>query len=673
MTDTDGRASVMALQPTTPGYRLGFVSLAAAVIGLIAGLIAFILYNLIGFFTNLAFYHDWSFHFRSPEATQLGSWVIVIPVVGGLIVGVMATYGSDKIKGHGIPEAMEAVLKSNSRIEAKVAILKPLSAAIAIGTGGPFGAEGPIIQTGGAFGSLVGQFLSTTAAERKVLLACGAGAGMAATFNTPIAGVILAIELLLFEFRARSFIPLVISTTLATSVHMMLLGRGAMFHMLPTDFDIPAGLPYYLLLGVVCGFAAVGFTKLLYLVEDQFERLPVNEFWHPAIGALGLGIIGYFVPRVLGVGYDTISDILNNNLAWKLLLLIAVFKSLALVISLGSGTSGGLLAPMFMASAALGGVFALGIDHIVLGANLAPGAFALVAMGAVFGAASRATFAFIVFAFEITRDYNSVLPLMLVCVIADAIAIRFLPNSIMTEKLARRGLETHSEYETNVMKQIKVGEIMADGVVTVGPQETVRAVADRMASGDPRLVRHRALPIVNEQGQLMGIVTQGDILRGLEENPAGDLPVIEVGSRSLIVAYPHESAFDALTKMLMNNVGRLPVVDRQNPEKMVGYVNRAAVMACWGNHLHQESWREAGWLDRLRRDGMRGAVPRTIEGSVVGVGEGHLKLRVRDAVEDLAVDFPIVGIRPGDHVRVSFQELNGRRVAQRIEELATRQ
>ena len=672
MSDTSGPAGGMALQ-STPGYRLGFVSVVAAVIGFTAGLIAFVLYNLIGLFTNLAFYHDWSFHFRSPEANQLGPWVIVIPVVGGLIVGVMAKYGSEKIKGHGIPEAMEAVLTSRSRIEAKVAILKPLSAAIAIGTGGPFGAEGPIIQTGGAFGSVIGQLLSTTAAERKVLLACGAGAGMAATFNTPIAGVILAIELLLFEFRARSFIPLVISTTLATSVHMMLLGRGAMFHMLPTDFDIPAGLPYYLLLGVVCGFAAVGFTKLLYLVEDQFDRLPVNELWHPAIGALGLGIIGYFIPRVLGVGYDTISDILNNNLAWKLLLLLAVFKSLALVISLGSGTSGGLLAPMFMASAALGGVFALGIDHIVPGASLAPGAFALVAMGAVFGAASRATFAFIVFAFELTRDYNSVLPLMLVCVIADAIAIRFLPNSIMTEKLARRGLETYSEYETNVMKQIKVGEIMAEGVVTVRPEETVRAVADRMASGDPRMMRHRALPIVTQDGRLAGIVTQGDILRALEENPSGDQPVIEAGSRSLIVAYPDESAFDALTKMLINNVGRLPVVDRKHAEKMVGYINRAAVMACWGSHLHEESWREAGWLERLRRDGVAQNAPRTIEGNVVGVGEGHLKLRVEDAVEDLAVDFPIIGIRPGDHVRVSFQEQNGRRVARRIEELATRQ
>src|ERR1700735_3634341 len=256
------------LKPRLPeqsaGYRIGLISVLAALIGILAGFIAYALYDLIGLITNLAYYHEWSFHFRSPEHTLLGPWIIVTPVIGGIIVGFMAKYGSEKIKGHGIPEAMEAVLTSRSRIEAKVAILKPISAAIAIGTGGPFGAEGPIIQTGGAFGSLVGQLISTTAAERKGLLACGAGAGMAATFNTPIAGVILAIELLLFEFRARSFIPLVIATTLATSVRILLLGSGAMFHFSSVDFGIPSGLPYYLVLGVLCGFAAIGLTKFLY-------------------------------------------------------------------------------------------------------------------------------------------------------------------------------------------------------------------------------------------------------------------------------------------------------------------------------------------------------------------------------------------------------------------------
>ena len=446
-------------------------------VGILAGIVAYILYDLIGLFTNLAYYHEWSFHFRSPEHTQIGPWIIVTPVIGGVIIGFMAKYGSEKIKGHGIPEAMEAVLTSRSRIEAKVAILKPLSAAIAIGTGGPFGAEGPIIQTGGALGSLVGQFISTTAAERKVLLACGAGAGMAATFNTPIAGVILAIELLLFEFRARSFIPLVIACTLATSVRAVLLGQHSMFSMGNVNFDVLHGLPSYLLLGVISGIAAIGFTKLLYWVEDQFDRLPINDLWHPAIGALGLGVIGFFVPRVLGVGYDTISDILNNNLALKLLILVAVFKALALVISLGSGTCGGLLAPMFMSSAALGGIFAMVVNMIFPSAHLSPGAFALVAMAAVFGSASRATFAFIVFAFEITRDYNAILPLMLACVIADMIALRYLPSSIMTEKLTRRGLQVPNEFEVGATTVVRVSEVMREDVC---PH---RAGNDRIGAG----------------------------------------------------------------------------------------------------------------------------------------------------------------------------------------------
>src|SRR6202163_2190503 len=340
-------------------FRIVLVSFLAAAVGLVAGVVAHALYKLIGLFTNLFFFHEWSTTFRSVGGNHLGPWVILVPVVGGLVVGVMAKYGSSKIKGHGIPEAMEAVLTNRSRIEPKVAILKPISAAIAIGTGGPFGAEGPIIQTGGAIGSLVGQAFHTTASERKVLLACGAAAGMSATFNTPIAGVILAIELLLFEFKARSFIPLVVASTLATTVHMQLLGAGPMFTVKAMDFGIPRALPFYLLLGVICGLAAVGFSKALYWIEDQFEKLPIDELWWPAIGALGLGIIGYFVPRVLGVGYDTITDILNARLAISLLLVVMIAKAAALVVSLGSGTSGGLLAPMFMSSAAMGGAFAM--------------------------------------------------------------------------------------------------------------------------------------------------------------------------------------------------------------------------------------------------------------------------------------------------------------------------
>src|SRR5437588_5953917 len=457
----NGHSTLSSVVPVAPvfsepaQFRIVLMSFLAAAVGLVAGLVAYILYKLIGLFTNLFFFHRWSTKFRSVGGHHLGWWVILVPVAGGLVVGVMDKYGSSKIMGHGIPEAMEAVLVSRSRIEPRVAILKPISAAIAIGTGGPFGSEGPIIQTGGALGSLIGQFLHTTAGERKVLLACGAAAGMAATFSTPIAAVILAIELLLFEFKSRSFIPLVIASTLATYIHFLLLGRGPMFRVGAMDFGLPAGLPFYIVLGVICGFAAVGFSKLLYWVEDQFERLPFDPLWWPVVGGLALGVIGYFLPRVLGVGYDTIGDILTSSLTLKVLLLVLIFKSLALVVSLGSGTSGGLLAPMFMASAALGGAYCMGIDHLVPSAGLAPGAFALVAMGAVFGAASRATFAFIVFAFELTRDYNSVLPLMLVSVIADGIAMILMPSaSIMTEKLARRGLRIHQDYEADVLHQV---------------------------------------------------------------------------------------------------------------------------------------------------------------------------------------------------------------------------
>ncbi|MGZ4820025.1 MAG: chloride channel protein [Terriglobales bacterium] len=585
--------------PTAVKFRMLLVSFLAAAIGAGAGVIAWVLYNLIGLFTNLSFYHQLSFRFRSPEANTLGLWVIVIPVIGGIVVGVMAKYGSSKIRGHGIPEAMEAVLINRSKIEPKVAILKPISAAIAIGTGGPFGAEGPIIQTGGSVGSLVGQLFHMTAAERKVLLACGAGAGMAATFNTPIAAVVLAIELLLFEFKSRSFIPLVIAATIATSVHIELMGPGQMFKVSAVDFGLPAALPWYVVLGVLCGLAAVGFSKLLYWVEDQFERLPLDDMWWPAIGALGLGIIGYFVPRVLGVGYDTITAILNNQLLLKTLLLVMVFKALALVISLGSGTSGGLLAPMFMSSAAMGGAFALGLNY-GLGTHLAPGAFALVAMGAVFGAASRATFTFIIFAFEITRDYNSVLPLMLVCIIADGIAMFFTQTSIMTEKLARRGLHIHQDYEPDVLQSVPVSETMSTDISTIPETLTVAELARRLASNDPHL-RHYAWPVVDADAKLKGIITRGDVLRALEQDPAGAMTVLEAGSKTLIVTYPDELLYTAAEKMLHNRVGRLLVVSRTDPTHMVGYLGRSGIMAARLKRLEEEHVREPGWIKRFAK------------------------------------------------------------------------
>ncbi|HEY3973818.1 MAG TPA: chloride channel protein [Candidatus Sulfotelmatobacter sp.] len=597
MTDATNPSNSMPAQ-----FRIVLVSFLAAAIGLVAGLVAYALYKLIGLFTNLFFFHHWSTTFRSVGSHQLGAWVILVPVVGGLIVGVMAKYGSSKIKGHGIPEAMEAVLTNRSRIEPKVAILKPISAAIAIGTGGPFGAEGPIIQTGGAIGSLVGQLLHTTAVERKVLLACGAAAGMSATFNTPIAGVILAIELLLFEFKSRSFIPLVIASTLATAVHMQLLGAGPMFSVGESsgkslDFGIPHALPFYLLLGPICGLAAVGLSKALYWVEDSFEKLPFDELWWPAIGALALGVIGFYVPRVFGVGYDTIGDILNGSLAWKVLLVVMFAKFAALVISLGSGTSGGLLAPTFMWSAAMGGLFAMVTNHVYPAAHLSPGAFALVAMGAVFGAASRATFSFIIFAFEITRDYNSVLPLMLVAVIADGVAMLFMPtSSIMTEKLARRGLRVHQDYEADALTQARVSETMEKDAPTIAADTKVGTLAERIARRDPAVARHEALLIVDDSAKLAGIITRGDILRALHQDPSGAMTVQEAGKTLLVVTYPDELVSEAAAKLLRFDIGRLPVVDRADERKVLGYVGRASILAARLLRFHAEHVREPGWL-----------------------------------------------------------------------------
>jgi H+/Cl- antiporter ClcA len=591
-------AGLVSRPVATAEFRMLLVSLLSAGIGALAGVIAYLLYNLIGLFTNLFFFYRWSFSFVSARLTPLHWMIIVIPVIGGTIVGFMSKYGSRKIRGHGIPEAMEAVLLSRSRIEPKVAILKPISAAIAIGTGGPFGAEGPIIQTGGSVGSLVGQAFHTTAAERKVLLACGAAAGMAATFNTPIAAVVLAIELLLFEFKSRSFIPLVIASTIATSVHQVLMGPGQMFKVAPVDFGIPHALPWYVLLGLVCGIAAVGFSRLLYWVEDLFELLPIDDMWWPAIGALGLGIIGFFVPRVLGVGYDTISQILNNSLPLKILLLVMVFKALALVVSLGSGTSGGLLAPMFMSSAAMGGAFAIALNSFA-GTHLPPGAFAVVAMGAVFGAASRATFTFIIFAFEITQDYNSVLPLMLVCVIADGVAMMFMKTSIMTEKLARRGLHIHQDYEPDVLYQMRVRDTMSDDTTTVPGDRKISDIANDMLNGGK--FRHMALPIVDAQNKVTGIITRGDVSRALALDPAGNMLVRDAGSKGVVVAYPDELLSEAAEKMLRHGVGRLPVVTRDDSNKLVGYLGRSGILAARLKRMEEEHVREPGWFKRFAR------------------------------------------------------------------------
>lgn len=573
-----------------------YITVLAAASGIVSGGVAYLLYYLIAVTGNAVFFRTYDpRHLATMQDNHFGAWIVVIPAVGGLIVGLMAKYGTDKIKGHGIPEAMEAVLTNQSRISARVAVLKPLSAVIAIGTGGPFGAEGPIIQTGGALGSLLGQFVKTSAAERKVLLACGASAGMAAIFGTPIAAVLISIELLLFEFRVRSFIQLVVASTVATVVRHRLLGSGPLFHVHSVPFGIPDTIPYYVLLGVICGLFAAGFSKALFWVEDQFGKLPFDSLWHPALGALMLGGIAYFVPRVLGVGYDVITAILNDQFTLRILLLILVFKSLALLVSLGSGTSGGLLAPMFMSGAALGGAFALIVNTFVPGAHLAPGAFALVGMAALFGSAARAPFTLLVFAFEITRDYDAVLPLMLVTVVATGVTMLVMRRTIMTEKLERRGLRVPSDYVIDPLKSVAVEEVMEPQPATVSESATLGDLARRFALVTPTEKPSHAFPVLTETGQLVGIVTRGDVLRALGDEPSTtSAPVGRFCSRNLVLAHPDEPVRDALDLMLRHEIGRLPVVDPMDPGRLRGYLGRSGIMRAHGIRRREETLREGG-------------------------------------------------------------------------------
>ncbi len=504
-------AAVRAPMADTRTHRVFFLSGLAVVTGALAAVAARILISLIGLITNLVFYGRVSDAFTSPAGNHLGAVVIVIPIIGGLIVGLMARYGSPAIRGHGIPEAMEQVLLNGSRIPPRVTFLKPLSAAIAIGTGGPFGAEGPIIATGGALGSMIGQLLRTTADERKILLAAGAAAGMAATFGTPVAAVLLAVELLLFEYRARSLIPVSLAAAAATAIRMALVGTGAIFPMPIVDPPTATALVSYVVLGALVGVAAVWVTRALYAMEDAFEHLHMHWMWWPAIGAVAVGIVGWIAPRTLGVGYGNIDDTLSGALAGRALLFLVIFKFVSWVISLASGTSGGTLAPLFTIGGGLGAVLGSAAARMAPALHIDVRIAALVGMAAIFAGASHALLASVVFAFETTRQPMGLLPLLGGCSAAFLISLRMMPSSIMTEKLVRRGTRIPSEYEADILGQVWVRDASTSDPVTLRDSQAVEDVRDWIVSRAPGS-GHQGYPVVDGAGSLVGVVTRRDLL-----------------------------------------------------------------------------------------------------------------------------------------------------------------
>ena len=574
------RASELGDFTTT--WRVVPMSVAAVAIGLLSTCVAWALLRLIGLFTNLFFFQRWGVTLVSPAGHHLGGLVVLVPAAGALVVGLMARYGSERIRGHGIPEAIESILIRGSRVEPRVAFLKPLSAAISIGSGGPFGAEGPIIMTGGAFGSMIAQFLKLTSAERKTLLVAGAAGGMSATFASPVAAVALAVELLLFEWKPRSLVPVALASASAAAARRYVIGLGPLF-LAPAHplFIGPAGLVGCALAGLAAGALSVVLTGAVYAAEDVFARLPLHWMWWPAIGGLVVGVGGLVFPEALGVGYDTIGALLQGQVAGRVIIGLLLVKSVVWSVSLGSGTSGGVLAPLLLMGGALGGVEALVLP------DEGTGFWPLVSMGAILGGTMRSPFTGIVFALELTHDVNMLLPLLVSVTLAHGFTVLALRRSILTEKVSRRGYHLSREYAVDPLEILFVREVMRRNVVALPASMELAALrAER-----PR--RQLLCPVVDTDRRLVGVVTRRD-LDGLLTFAGSDSDV-RVGALvrpDPIVAYPDEPLRAVVYRMAETGRTRFPVVERGEGRRLLGMIALSDLLEARVRGLEAERRRE---------------------------------------------------------------------------------
>jgi H+/Cl- antiporter ClcA/CBS domain-containing protein len=577
------------------------ISGLAILIGFVSAFIALALLRLIGIFTNLFFFQRWGTSMVSPAGNHLGLWEIAVPVVGAVIIGFMARYGSERIRGHGIPEALEAILINGSKVEPKVALLKPLSSAISIGSGGPFGAEGPIIMTGGACGSMIAQLFRLSATERKTLLVAGAAAGMSATFASPVAAVLLAVELLLFEWKPRSFIPVALASITAGAARRYILGLGPLFPVPAHPIFIgPQGLMGCVVAGVLAGALSVLLTLAVYGAEDFFLRLPIHWMWWPAMGGLVIGLGGLIFPQALGVGYDTIGALLQGEVPRNLIVGILLVKSVIWAVSLGSGTSGGVLAPLLMMGGALGGLEAMFLPHE--GAGFWP----LVSMGAILGGTMRSPFTGVIFALELTHDVNMLLPLLLAVTIAHGFTVLTLKRSILTEKVARRGYHLSREYAVDPLEILFVREVMRTNIVALPARTTVAGLAGSLNTDHER--RSQFLyPVVDENRTLLGSITRNTLHRLLHHGPPPQTPLAEVADKNPVVAYEDEPLRLVVNRMAETGFTRFPVLERGDTRQLVGMVGLHDLLQARTRALQEERRRERVLRIRLPF-GPRGAV-----------------------------------------------------------------
>lgn len=539
--------------------RVVTISALSVLIAAGVSLIAKLLVYLINIATNIFFYGHLSLDGNSPANNSLGLWVILIPAAGGVMVGLMALYGSKAIRGHGIPEAMEQILTNQSRIKPAVTYLKPVSSAIAIGTGGPFGAEGPIIATGGALGSMIGQVLKISHNERKILLTAGATAGMAAIFGSPVAAIFLGIELLLFEFSPMSLIPVTLACVTGAAGHHFLFGSGAVFAM-NTIVETPgnSSLAVYSALGMIIGLFSVGITKIVYWIEDNFEKLPVHWMWWPAIGGLAVGIIGYFFPRTLGVGYNNITDILSGKMPVYFLLGLCIFKFLSWSVALGSGTSGGTLAPLFIIGGAAGALMGKVILYIIPSSGITLPLCALVGMSAMFTGASRAFLTSIIFAVETTDQSKALLPLLGACGGAYLVSFFLMKNTIMTEKISRRGVRTPDSYEPDILQKMIVAEVTGPCEI-LNARNTIEEVLEDLTTDTRAHPAH--FIVADEKGTYKGLVSSCSLFNRMQQAGAtlGSLLV-----QNNIFVYGSDSLRTAVEKLAKEGVEVLPVISVDN-------------------------------------------------------------------------------------------------------------
>jgi H+/Cl- antiporter ClcA/CBS domain-containing protein len=562
-----GRAP--AFHSTLGDFRVGPRVLVVIAMSVIVGLFgvgaAWLLAKLIAFASNVAYFGLWTADAHSVSATPLGAVRIAIPVIGGLVIGLMARYGSEKIRGHGIPEAIEAIMIGNSRIQPRVAVLKPLSSAISIGSGGPFGAEGPIIMTGGALGSLFAQLFHLTANERKTLLVAGAAAGMTGVFGTPVAAILLAVELLLFEWRPRSFLPVAMAVLTAASVRPLLFAATPLFPFAGDAQVTLAAAGSWVAVGLLAGAGSAALTALVYGSEDFFQRLPIHWMWWPALGGLVVGIGGMIEPAALGVGYDTIQSMLDGRLALGALALLLVVKAVIWAIALGSGTSGGVLAPLLIIGGALGALF----GHFVAPDQQAT--YALLGMAAMMGGTMRSPLTAAVFGMELTGNVHALLPLVGACAAAHGFTVLLLKRSILTERIARRGLHLSREYSVDPFEQVRVKDVMIRDVDTLPSSMTVRAAIEFFTTDEPR---HKSYPVKDSNGRFAGMISRADVLRWTMDGEDADAKLADVTrADEMLVAVPDELVGSLADRMGQFDVGRVPVVTADD-RQLVGIVAR---------------------------------------------------------------------------------------------------